>query len=132
MIGVRAACTNCCSVAKTVTTSASATAIVIPADTMPFSKTKLVCSCFVRYSCIDSVSTFTLMIRAKKKTAANAKPKALATESSTSLLKGEAMAVSSMHRREKTKAIRSCRTRPGKMRAQKPTRKSLPSQRDAK
>ena len=72
----------------------------------------------------------TLMMSAKKKTATNAKPKALATESSTSLLKGEAMAVSSMERSEKTKAIRSCSTLPGRISTQKPTRKSLRGKRE--
>ena len=60
-----------------------------------------------------------------KNTPTNAKPNALATESSTSETKGEATAVASMHRREKKKAISSCRMVPGMMSTQKPTRKSF-------
>ena len=86
-------------------------------------------SCPARYASNDSVKTFTLMTRAKKKTATNAKPNAFATELSTSDLKGDATAVSSMHRSEETNAIRSCRTVPGRMRTQKPTRNSLRSKR---
>ena len=60
-----------------------------------------------RKLCTASVSTFTLMMTEKKKTADKQKPNALATASSKSLRKGEATAVSSMHMREKTKAISS-------------------------
>ena len=88
--------------------------------------------CFAMSAYKDSVRTFTLMTRAKKKTATNAKPNALATELSTSDLKGEATAVSSMHRSEKTNAIKSCSTVPGRMRTQKPTRNSLRSKRMAR
>jgi len=111
---------------RTVMTSASATAIVIPVDTTTMLKEKSSRCCPPRKASTSSVSTFTLMTRAKKKTATKANPNALATESSTSLLKGDATAVSSMQMREKRKAISSCRTEPGQTRTQKPTRKSLP------
>ena len=75
------------------------------------------------------VVVLTLMTTAKKKMADKAKPKAFPMESSTSEMNGEATAVSSMQKSEKTKAIINCRTVPGRMRTQKPTRNSLRSKR---